>query len=50
MDHRRIELRLSADAETRFYGAYPAAYTVVMVWSPPPRQGGWNVKLTAYVV
>lgn len=35
MDDRRIELRLSADTETRFYGAHPAAYTVVMVWSPP---------------
>jgi hypothetical protein len=51
MDDRRIELRFSADAETRFYGAHPAPYTVVMGWSPPLRkQGRWDMKLTAYVV
>ena len=34
MDERRIELRLSGDAETRFDGAHPTPYTVVMGWNP----------------
>jgi hypothetical protein len=37
VDDRRIELRFSADAETRFYGAQLVPFTVVMGWSPLPR-------------